>query len=319
MIRAIHGVPVVRGLGRRLPVLACALAVLTVLAGCGSGPSQAGAAAIVGDTAIPLSAVQNQLNLVLNKEPAAQEALQQRKLDTAARQIVTLQVQHELIKQVATNEHLVADQHEVDALLAEGGGAEQASKGTVFDAAGVRQRSVDEVLLADLARREIPGLAVTFDYTLVPDQQQAEQIARRLAADPGSALAIIGSVGAGGSAGIGQRVVAAQDIQDAAGTPLFGLDANTVAAFPASQESAQWLVVLITKRETQAPGDVDLSQMDTQTLASVGLHLLEPHAQRVGIRINPRYGVWDPIGVQVSPSATESLGLQLPAGIAVDQ
>jgi len=228
-------------------------------------------------------------------------------------------VQHELITQVAANERLVADEQEVDALLAQGGGAEQASKGTVFDAAGVRQRSVDEVLLADLARREVPGLAVTFDYALVPDQQQAEQIARRLAADPASAPAIIGSVGASGSSGIGQRVVAAQDTQDAAGTPLFGLDANTVAAFPASQESAQWLVVLVTKRETDAPDNADLSQLDTQTLAAVGLHLLEPYAQRIGIRINPRYGVWDPIGVQVSPSAAESLGLQFPAGAAVDQ
>lgn len=295
-------------------VSAGVLAALTLLTSCGAGPSQVGAAAIVGNTVVPLDTVQHQLDAVLNKEPAAQQAQQQRRLDTAARQIVTLRVQHELIRQVAAAEHLVADQKRVDALLAQGGGAEQASRGTVFDAMGIRERSVDEVLLADLARKQMPGLAVTFDYVLVADRHQAEQVARRLAADPGSAPAIIGSVGSTGSAAIGQRITAAQDPQDAEATPLFGLEPNTVAAFPAGQQSTQWLVVLVTHREKRAVSVADESQLDTQTLASIGLHLLAPYAQRAKIRINPRYGYWDPISMQVAPSADETLGLQLTAG-----
>ncbi|MGH3437283.1 MAG: hypothetical protein ACRDRN_12530 [Sciscionella sp.] len=304
-----------RTTSRTLAVLAAALAAVLV-AGCGAGPSQVGAAAIVGDTVISLDQVQQQIDSVLRKEPAAKQAQQQRKFDLVSRQIVSLKVRHELLKQVAAAQHLRGDPAKAAATLQAAGGARKASKGTVYGPAGITQQLNDQQLLTELARKQLPGLAVTFDFIVADGPSQAKDLAHRLAADPGSAAAMVRhAVTSGGSGGVGRRAVAAQDPQDAAGTPLFGLPAGSVAAFGLGGSNARWLVVLVHKRETAATpaNNSAVQQLDDQTLQQIGLHLLEPYVLGKGIKINPRYGVWDSLGMEVSPSQAEASGVLLTA------
>jgi hypothetical protein len=50
-------------------------------------------------------------------------------------------------------------------------------------------------------------------------------------------------------------------------------------------------------------------------LARIGERLLQPVAEQVGVRVNPRFGVWDPITLRVVPEG-EAGGAVLPPGAA---
>ena len=47
-------------------------------------------------------------------------------------------------------------------------------------------------------------------------------------------------------------------------------------------------------------------------LATIGERLMEPLADQVGVRVNPRYGTWDEISLRVVPTG-EFDGAILPA------
>ncbi|SFP39665.1 SurA N-terminal domain-containing protein [Amycolatopsis arida] len=49
-------------------------------------------------------------------------------------------------------------------------------------------------------------------------------------------------------------------------------------------------------------------QSDPQQLYRVGLRMLQPIAEELGVRVNPRYGVWDAAGMSVVPSEEEVTG-----------
>lgn len=302
-------------ISRRATALAGTLLVGTLLAGC-SGPSQAGSAAIVGDTTITLGSVQSRLDAVLQREPAARRAQQKRKLDTVSRQLLSLAVQHRLVARLARHEHLHADPATVDALLAKAGGARQAARGTVLDAAGMRRHFTDKVLLAQFARGCMPTLALTYDYALVRGPREAKRLARRLASNPAAAPQVVESVErGGGAAALGRRVTARAQPRTAATTPLFGLPANTAAAFPAGGASARWVAVLVRKRTVLSDGATRQARegaAGTPLLSQIGLHLLGAHAAGTDITVSPRYGVWDPLGMRVVASADVATGVEMP-------
>lgn len=307
---------------RPVAILFALLAAAAVLTGCTGKPSEPGAAAIVGDTVIPLERVQNRVRAMLAEDPAARRVLEQRKLDVQAREILTLQVQHQLISDVARREGLSVDDGEVQRLIDRVGGVEQAAKNSkdavgisVYDQQSIRERVRDELLLAELARKKLGRLEVTFDYVLSSSRAEADQYAERLAAEPGNASSIIGG-GARAAGELNRKVTAARSIQDAARTPLFGLPENTVASFPAGPGGTQWLTVLVRDRVPDAdPGagaEQAIQNVESQTLSQAGLQLLIRYSQRIGVEISPRYGTWDPVGQQVVPSEGEAVGTLLP-------
>lgn len=290
----------------------------TVLAAC-SGPSQAGSAAIVGDTAISVDTLQATVDGVLDREPAARAAQRARKLDVISRQVLTLRVRHELVSRLAHREHLRADHSAVDALLAESGGARNAARGTVLDPAGMTRYTTDTVLLAEFARRRLPGLSVTFDYALVPGPRAANRLARGIAADPDHASdAITGVARSGAAGGLGKRVVARRQLSTAALSPLFGIPEGTVAAYPVGGSSARWLVVLVHDRQmgTGGPGRAAFHGGGSriELLGKLGLHLLGARSSATDIRINPRYGAWDPLALRVAASDEVTTGVAIPLG-----
>jgi hypothetical protein len=46
-------------------------------------------------------------------------------------------------------------------------------------------------------------------------------------------------------------------------------------------------------------------------LVGIGQRLLEPYVDEAGLKINPRYGVWDPVAMDLAASAAETTGLVL--------
>jgi hypothetical protein len=308
----------VRRVLRTWAVLAVAALAVGLVAGCGSGPSQVGAAAIVGDRVVPLDQVQRQLNTVLAKEgPEAKAQLKAgEQLVDVSRQIVSLDIQHELLAITAQREQLSVDEQQVDQLIEQLGGAKAASKGTVYTPETFRQRARDQVLAAELGRKYLPRLAVTVDYTTVTTRAAAEEKAQELAAAgaAGARELIRADVERGGAAALDQRIVAARNPSFAA-APIFGVPEGTVVAFPSSQQAGSWLVMVVTSRSTSAGGPqpaTDTAGLDRSLLAAIGLRQLAMTAERVGVRLNPRYGVWDPVSLQAVPNENETAGFIAP-------
>lgn len=292
----------------------------TLLIACGSGPSQVGAAAFVNGTEIPLKQVQRQLTTVLAKEGAQTRAqlVAEHQLDDLSRKIATVQIRHELTAIAARRAGLTVDQAQVDRLIGGVGGAAAASKGTVFDADTYRQRAVDKLLMAQLGRRALRTGAVTVDYTTADTRTAAKARVEELAqAGPKRARQLIDAdVRAGKDAVIGKRIVAADDPIFAT-TPAFGVAEGTVVAFQLT-DTQPWLIMVIknrTDRGVQASDNAPvLEQIDPAVLEAIGLRQLAQVGQEVGVRLTPRYGVWDPVSVQAVADENETGGFLAPLG-----
>ncbi|MGH3936884.1 MAG: SurA N-terminal domain-containing protein [Pseudonocardiaceae bacterium] len=298
--------------------IVCAVLGTLLIGGCGFGPSQIGAAAFVDGTEIPVKQVQSQLTTVLAKEgtQARAQLAADHQLDDLSRKIVTVQIRHELTSIAARQAGLTVDQSRVNRLISGVGGAEAASKGTVFDADGYRQRAVDKFLMAELGRRALRNSAVTVDYTTADTRTAAQSKVNELAqAGPKAARQLIDAdVRAGREAVIGKRIVAADDPIFAT-TPAFGVAEGTVVAFQLT-DNTPWLIMVIKNRtdrgaqpSKQAPA---LEQIDPAVLEAIGLRQLAQVGQEVGVRLAPRYGIWDPVSLQAVANENETGGFLAP-------
>lgn len=70
---------------------------------------------------------------------------------------------------------------------------------------------------------------------------------------------------------------------------------QVVSSHPATQ---QWTVVRVRDRGLSAsppgPGTVPSSLVDSSTMIQFGLRAIQPLSLELGVRVNPRYGTWDP-------------------------
>lgn len=311
---------VLRSRYRRFTLLGVSAALL--LAGCGSGPAQAGSAAIVGDTVIPLDLVQGRLSSYLDRKPANEQPQEggapQPKLDQTARDILTYKIQHELTLRAADREDVSVSEDALSQVLDQAGGAEQVSQGTFFDADTFRnERARDQLLQVEIGRKYADKLSVTFDYFFAKDTDEAKDRAEQVSRDPRKMDEFIREAEQRSKpsdpplAGKDLKVTSAESPQLATSL-LFGVPANTVVAYRPSGENGNWLVALVKNRSTNAsPSPDGASQELTGTvLAGIGVRMLQPLADELNIRINPRYGVWDTTTMGLAPSEGEKAGFQ---------
>lgn len=309
---------VIRAVGRAVVGV---LAVAVLVGGCGTaGVTQAGTAAFVGVTEIPTEQVQDQLRTVLDKEGAQvrAELVAGRQLDDLSRQIVTLLVRHELIEVAAQREGLSVTPQQVSKLLYDLGGPEDASKGTIWDADGFREQARDQLLMTQLGRKTL-RTAVTFDYTTAATRAAAVRRAEDLAAaGPQRARELISAdVEAKRDAVVSKRVVGGDDPIFAA-SPAFGAPKGTVVAFQLA-DTQPWLITVVKNRtEGAQPSDQapDPDQIDPALLEAIGLRQLAQVSQDLGVRINPRYGVWDQVNLKAVADENEIGGFVGPLGAA---
>ncbi|MDI2031889.1 SurA N-terminal domain-containing protein [Saccharopolyspora sp. TS4A08] len=292
--------------------LFASLAVAGVLlSGCGSGPGQAGAAAIVGDQRIPVSEVQSWFSEVLAKEPELKPQLRrQGQYDELGRTLAGQLVRKELVAQAARQDGLTVSEQQVTDMINQWGGP-QATRGKIFTPENLHDMARSEALVTELGRRYFDGLAVTFDFTQATTRADAERKAQQMSRGDAAVRDLIAAdAGAGVPAAAGQRLRAVDSPKLAASTPLFGAEPGTVLAFEPEPNSGQWLVALIREREAK-PSPNPTSAVDDQTLQGVGSFLLGATADRVGVELSPRYGVWDQIGLQAAPNEDETTGFRI--------
>lgn len=293
-------------------LLASIAAAGLLLAGCGSGPSQAGAAAIVGDTRIPVTDVQSWFTEVLDRQPEAKPQLrEQGALDDFGRQLASQLVRQELLEQTAREERLTVTDQQIAARIGELGGPEAATRGMIYGPQQAGEMVRTQLLTAELGRKYIDRLAVTFDLTQASTRREAEEKARRMALGPQQAAELVAEDKAAGLlAGTDQQLRPAESLQLAATTPLFGAAPGTVLAFEQTPQSSQWLVVRIKDRRVDAAPQ-QVNGVEDELLQQFGTHLLGTTADRAGVQLSPRYGVWDPVSLAAVPSEGETTGFRL--------
>jgi hypothetical protein len=287
--------------GRALIAVAAAGALVS---GCGSSPVQAGSAIIVGDTAVPLDQVQSQVGTLLARVPAEQR--QQDTAPTLARDIVTNELLHTLLARAATEQGVTVTDAEVDAFIEQQGGVQTLLQNSVLDLEGLRSQAHDFLVATALGRKAAPGLAVTIDLVGSANRTDAEAKARTLAAGGPAADALFTD---SRTARRGVEVAAATDTQNA-GSVVFGTPVGDVVAYQPDPQQATWNVFRVTDRRTDArPGGAPAT-LSLQQLYLIGQRTLQPIADDLSVRVNPRYGVWDQVSLRVVP-ANQTAGLVL--------
>ena len=277
-------------------VAAAVAVVAAVVSGCG-GPSQAGTAVFVGEQAVPLERVQTQLDTALAKgDLIAQLKAQGGSTSDLARSIVTRAVLHDLLARRAAEEGIAVTDAQVDAQIAENGGASALLDGSLYDLPMLRERVRDDLIAAQLAQREVAGLAVTADLVAATSRADADAKAAALQAGGAEADSLFSD----------PRTSARDTTFDAASSPdnastvLFGVPAGTVVTFQPNPQQSTWIVAKVVDRRTDAPSDPAVASAISQSqLIAIGERMLQPTAEEVGIRVNPRYGVWDPIQLRI--------------------
>ena len=302
----------------RAKVLLAGLAAVVLLAGCGSGPSQVGSAAIVGDRVVPVAAVQDELNWLIDHVP--QVGKNQDKLGKVSRRIVRGRVIHELVSVAARRAGLRLDQAQVADLLDSAGGKAAAAKSVGVAPGRVQQVAADQVLLEQLGKHYLGRLSVSFIGTVITAEspsataeEKAVDLAHRIAAHPKRAGELVRGTGQP----VRQQDLALRDVlrksPGLAVSAVFGAQPGTVVAIKPSKRRTGWLVALVTERTMRDAGAGAEQQANPQMLYQVGMRMLQPIADDLGVRINPRYGVWDATAMRIFPSAEEVSGHQLPS------
>jgi hypothetical protein len=168
----------------------------------------------------------------------------------------------------------------------------------------------DDLIAMALADKSVGGLAVTADLVAATSRADAETIAQTLSAGGPAADALFGNPETSAQGTVYNAVTA----PDAAGTVLFGTPVGGVVAFQPDQRQSTWIVFKITDRRTDAPFDQQaVSAISSTQKVTIGERLLQPDAEQLGVRVNPRYGVWDPIQLRVVADDRQ-VGTILPPG-----
>ncbi|WP_026448788.1 SurA N-terminal domain-containing protein [Actinopolyspora mortivallis] len=297
------------------PRLIVALLAVALLAGCGSQPARMGSAAIVGDHAIPLDTVEERFDTVLRSRPQMRQQLEnEKRTDELASRIAGFTVRQELAERAARRRNLRVTDEEVTEWINEQGGPKEAMRGTIFAADQARSVGRSLLLMRELGSSTLPGASVRFDYTSATTRADAQRKAELMARGPERAKELVEQDSSSGvSAATGRTLRAARNPRLAVGTPLFAAEPGTTLAFRLpGRDATRWMVARVTERDVRSE-DTDSDRRVRQQLArGFGVQLLGLTAQREGVEISPRYGVWDPVGVNTAPAEDQTRGFRIP-------
>lgn len=288
--------------GGAVRAAAAVVVIGAMLGGCGSGPSQVGSAVIVGTAVVPSATVQARLDQTFARTDVLDRlAGQGIGGPEIARDLVTQAVLHELAARAAQAEGIVVTPADVEVELTERGGVATVLKQWLFDEPLLRERIGDELVAERLAAKYVNGLAVTVDILGVASRMEAQDAAGVLAAGGPGVDALFAANPETSLRGFEYRASASPDVATSA---VFGTPVGGTGYFQSEPGRDSWIVFHVLKRATDAPPvplDADVvSSIGKAGLAEIGIRLLQPVAEQAGVRVNPRYGVWDPIAMRVT-------------------
>lgn len=306
---------------RRWRAALIAVTAAAALAGCDAGPSRVGAAAIVGDTRIPLDVVQQDFRWLLNNIPQARQLQKENKLELLSRYAVHSRVRHELIEAAAERAGISADPRKVQEMIDNAGGEARAPQQLLARPGLARKYAEDIVLLQELGAHYVDRVSVKVVGTFVVQESpgstsksKAMELGRKIAAQPEKAR----ELAAQGDQVVDDTLVLSDVLRSRdsvlAQTPLFAVQPGTVVITqPDPQQGSVWLVALVEERSETVSATSRPPKYQPEQLAQVGLQMLRPEAQRLGVTVSPRFGVWDQSGMTIAESSDHLSGTLLTA------
>lgn len=328
------GHPIVRRYGAvtkaktRTRLIALTATAGLVLTGCAAGPDKTGAAAIIGNTVIPMELVQQRFDDWVKANPDA--AAQHRKagqLGTVGRRIASTAISRELVKEVAKKLGVTYREEEVQSRINKAGGAEAAAAKSLETPANYRESVRAQLLAVEIGRKIVDNLSVTVDYTMANTYGEAQSKAREMARGDAAAAALIAKdAKAQANPQTGQPTdpsqltnqrfdvgVVLQQQNPAVLLPLF--TARVGEAVATSLNSGQqtgggkWLVARIKSRTDQVSGPSAqgslAEQLNETGLEAFGQTVVSYYAAEQNVQLNPRYGVWTPTAFEVDKRASD--------------
>lgn len=317
------------------------------LVACSSGPSQINSAVIIGDRVISVDDVQNRLDQALRVEPATKELAKNHKLDLVSRGILNELVRHELLAEAARREGLTVSEKDVSDVVAATEPSQDPVQRSIEAAFDRKDVFRDRLLAVEYGRKMVGKVQLTMNGIVIGvagyTRQKATDLAKQIAAKPDKVAELSAAAGGGGDrtrplsnfpynvvtsyAGAAQsagQTGQAPDPNDML-PPLFAAPSNSVVALPlggGGEDGAGggggFLIALIKHDGGGVSGDeaAQAGQIPPDWLFVLGEHLIGPLAKEVGLRVSPRYGVWDDLAVGVAPSEAEKVGVLVPASTA---
>ncbi|GAB3871017.1 hypothetical protein GCM10029964_006570 [Kibdelosporangium lantanae] len=319
---------------RRSIVLVSAAAAL--VAGCSTGQGDPTVAATVGGVRVStVDQVQQRLNDLLARNKQVQDLAAQHKLDQVARAIVTHDVVHQLITEAAKRQNITTDEGLVAQLAPilnnpdqqQGQDPVQAAVESSYPVTDVTR---DKLLLAELVQKNVGRVSSVIDVAFISKADDARALAQQVAAAPDKADALFNATAQNGTAApnhepqinsswggpvdsqTGQPTDTNGYLQ-AAGLPFTWLPAKSVLVWLQNGQDGTYYAVVYTKQKATAAKqpDVDTSSVTPGQLAQVGRVTLVGVAQELGVQLNQRYGLWDPIDLNVVPGDQAAASNQL--------
>lgn len=284
---------------RRLVAVGTALLVGAGVAGCAASP---GSAAVVGSTSISESTILDQTQQVIGSVPTNQTADFQS--STISRALVQSAIRHQLVLAASAKTGIDVSDEQVNQVLA------QSSPSALASQLGVPQSAVTSTvhdllvlnaLIAKLPPAGTPVTNVTVTIEGVPAASRADAVAK-LARYLGNPSALNADIAAAGQQALVKQTFS---MLDAPQLGAFGLFHAGVGDFVLLDVNGQFLVAKILSRSEQ-PAAITQSTFAAQqqqqggalALATI---MLAPYASAEGVQVNPRFGDWDPLSVQVVP------------------
>lgn len=297
-------------------VVAAVAVVGALVSGCGGGPSQVGSAAIVGSEVIALDTVQDQIAVALSPQKAQAVAARAQARSQngggpfgppeVAREVVTSAILGDLIDRRAAEEGIAISDADLDAAMAAAGSAEEFDQASLYTPEVQREKTRDDLTAAALAARYFDGLGVTFEFIGFTTEDEVLGAARAAAAGGPGADAVFAAAPPEGQA----QQVRAVDNPALATSFAFGTPAGSVIVLRPAQDGARWTLVRILERSTDLPttGPSTVDQLGLDNLQLIGYRMVQQAADELGVEVNPRFGVWDPIQLRVV-DAGETAGM----------
>jgi hypothetical protein len=298
---------------RRSALPAGAALVVALVAGCSAGPAKPGAAAIVGDTTIPVDALQGQLaSLAAARPQASRQALQAGKLPQTSRELLSYKVRGALLAEVKSRRALSVPEGKLAKSVT---AAEERGAASLTPAERAQLHNVvtDQLLQLALAKDTLGKLSMDVDLLPARNRADAEATARRLARSPSALAGVTNSDSALHAHYTGVQIAQSK----LSLLPLLGAPDRAVLAFPVNSSGATlWVVGYVHDRtvgDAAAGSKRAIQSIDPKVLIASGRLLLAPTARNVGVTVNPRYGEFDLLSMSVVGSHAKGYGIELPA------
>ncbi|MGQ0574794.1 MAG: hypothetical protein ACT4RN_11405 [Pseudonocardia sp.] len=256
------------------------VAVLLAVTAC-NGPLQAGSAAVLGEVRVPIAIVQERIAGTLRAGTAQPDAV--------ARDVLTRTVLHELAVEAVRRGDLD--------LTAAPARPPTALAGELPVLA--RERAFVEQVAVALALRDLDRLVVTADVARYRDPVPARRLAALAARNEADADRIFDRDGTRGSLIVAADIAAIDP--GSASDPPFGVPPGRVAVYEASPTAGTWVVLRVARRATVVPAGAGpvAPGLHRTALVPIGLRMLQPLADELGVRVDPRFGEWDPLRMRV--------------------